>query len=118
MMQTAPGNVDETAVPSSGLPPEASSKNVPAPGGAGYWRSHIFFFWLGIGGAVGTLIGLGLSVYFYQASQIRPLLTFSVHPLKTELQRPYLDIELSFMYKGKPFDAESITSFQVSILNA
>lgn len=117
-MQTAPGNVDEPSVPSPGPPPEASSKNVRAPKGAGDWRSHIFFFWLGIGGAVGTLIGLCLSVYFYQASQIKPLLTFSVHPLKTELQRPDFDKELGFIYKGKPVDSASITSVQVSIWNA
>jgi hypothetical protein len=84
----------------------------------GDWRSHIFFFWLSIVGTVGTLIGVLLTVYFYQASQIRPLLTFSVHPLKTELQRPDFDKELGFIYKGKPVDSESITSVQVCIWNA
>src|SRR6266404_7698921 len=86
--------------------------------GVGDWRNHIFFFWLGIVGTVGTLIGIVLSVYFYQASQIKPLLTFSVHPLKTELQRPDFDKELGFIYKGKPVDSESITSVQVCIWNA
>ena len=86
--------------------------------GVGDWRSHIFFFWLGIIGTVGTLIGIVLSVYFYQASQIKPLLTFSVHPLKTELQRPDFDKELGFIYKGKPVNSESITSVQVCIWNA
>ena len=68
--------------------------------GIGDWRSHIFFFWLGIVGTVGSLIGIVLSFYFYQESQIKPLLTFSVHPLKTELQRPDFDKELGFIYKG------------------
>jgi len=86
--------------------------------GVGDWRSHIFFFWLGIVGTVGTLIGIVLSVYFYQASQIKPLLTFSVHPLKTELQRPDFDKELGFIYKGMPVNSESITSVQVCIWNA
>lgn len=84
----------------------------------GDWRSHIFFFWLGVVGTVGTLIGIVLSVYFYQASQIKPLLTFSVHPLKTELQRPDFDKELGFIYKGNPVNSESITSVQVCIWNA
>jgi hypothetical protein len=86
--------------------------------GIGDWRSHIFFFWLGIVGTVGSLIGIVLSFYFYQESQIKPLLTFSVHPLKTELQRPDFDKELGFIYKGKPVNSESITSVQVCIWNA
>ena len=87
------------------------------PQGVGNWRDHIFF-WFGIVGTVGTLVGVVLSVYFYQASKIKPLLTFGVHPLKTELQRPDYDKELGFIYKGKPVDSESITSVQVSIWNA
>jgi hypothetical protein len=74
--------------------------------GAGDWRSHIFFFWLSIVGTVGTLVGVALSVYFYRASLIKPLLTFGVHPLKTELLRPDYDKELGFIYKGKPVDSE------------
>jgi len=97
---------------------EAPKRAAPASEGVGDWRSHIFFFWLGIVGTVGTLVGVVLSVYFYQASQIRPLLIFAVHPLKTELQRPEYDKELGFIYKGKPLDSESITSVQVSIWNA
>jgi hypothetical protein len=104
MMETGPDNVDEPVA--------------PAAGGVGDWRKHIFFFWLSIVGTIGTLTGVPLSVYFYQASQIKPLLTFSVHPLKTELQRPDFDKELGFIYKGKPVDSESITSVQVSIWNA
>jgi hypothetical protein len=98
--------------------PEASNKVVPAPEGVGDWRSHIFFFWFSIVGTVGTLLGVVLSVYFYQASQIKPLLTFGVHPLKTELQRPDYEKELGFIYKGKPVGSESITAVQVSIWNA
>lgn len=93
--------------------PEASNKVARAPEGVGDWRS-----WLGIAGTVGTLFFGVLSVYFYQASKIKPLLTFGVHPLKTELQRPDYDKELGFIYKGKPVDTESITSVQVSIWNA
>jgi hypothetical protein len=104
--------------PPAGTPlPEASDKVAP-PEGDGNWRSHIFFFWLSIVGTVGTLVGVVLSVYFYQASQIKPMLTFGVHPLKTELQRPDYDKELGFIYRGKPIDSESITSVQVSIWNA
>jgi hypothetical protein len=104
MMETGSDNVDEPLA--------------PAAGGVGDWRSHIFFFWLSIVGTIGTLVGVALSVYFYQASQIKPLLTFSVHPLRTELQRPDFDKELGFIYKGKPVDSDSITSVQVSIWNA
>lgn len=105
--------------PAAGMPvPGASNKVAPAPEGVGGWRSHIFFFWLSIVGTVGTLLGVVLGVYFYQASQIKPLLTFGVHPLKTELQRPDYEKELGFIYKGKPVGSESITSVQVSIWNA
>jgi hypothetical protein len=58
------------------------------------------------------------ALYVYQISQIRPLLTFAVHPLKTELQRPDSDKELGFIYNGKPVDSESITSVQVAVWNA
>jgi hypothetical protein len=98
--------------------PAASNEVVPAPEGVGDWRSHIFFFWFSIVGTVGTLFFGVLSVYFYQASQIKPLLTFGVHPLMTELQRPDYDKELGFIYKGKPVGSESITSVQVAIWNA
>ena len=106
-------------VPATGMPvPEASNNVATAPEAVGDWHSHIFFFWLGISGTVGTLFFGVLSVYFYQASKIKPLLTFGVHPLKTELQRPDFDKELGFIYKGNPLDSESITSVQVSIWNA
>jgi hypothetical protein len=97
--------------------PEASDNVAPTPEGVGNWRSHIFF-WLSILETVGTLVSVVLAVYFYQASKIKPLLTFAVNPLKTELQRPDYDKELGFIYKGKPVDSESITSVQVSIWNA
>jgi hypothetical protein len=68
------------------------------------WQNHPFFFWLGIIGTVCTLIGIVLSIYLYRASQIKPMLTFGVHPLKTELQRPDYDKELGFVYQGKLVD--------------
>lgn len=74
--------------------------------------------WFGIVGTVVGIISIIMAVYFYQASKIKPLLTFGVHPLKTELQRPDYDKELGFIYKGKQLDSESITSIQVSIWNA
>ncbi len=83
----------------------------------GNWRDP-FSFWFGIVGTVATSISLVLALYFYQVSKIKPLLTFGVHPLKTELQRPDYDKELGFIYSGKPIDSESITSVQVSIWNA
>jgi hypothetical protein len=85
---------------------------------AGDWRTHIFFFWLSVIGTPAGLIGLALSAYFYQAAQIKPLLTFSVHPLMTELQRPDYDKDLGFIYKGTPVASQSITAVQVSIWNA
>jgi len=74
--------------------------------------------WFGIVGIVVGIIGIVLAVYFFQASKIKPLLTFGVHPLKTELQRPDYDKELGFIYKGKPVNTESITSVQVAIWNS
>jgi hypothetical protein len=103
----------------AGMPaPKVSNKVTPTPEGVGDWRGHVFFFWLSIVGTVGTLGGIVLSVFLYQVSQIEPLLTFAVHPLKTELQRPDYDKELGFIYKGKPVESASITSVQVSIWNA
>jgi hypothetical protein len=81
------------------------------------WQNHPFFFWLGIGGTVGTLIGIVLSIYLYRASQIKPMLTFGVLPLKTELQRPDYDKELGFVYQGKLVDSASITAVQLGIWN-
>jgi len=46
------------------------------------------------------------------------VLTFGVHPLKTELQRPDYDKELGFVYQGKLVDSASITAVQVAIWNA
>jgi hypothetical protein len=74
--------------------------------------------WIGIIGAVFGIVSLALSIYFYQASKIAPLLTFAVHPLKTELLRPDYDKSLGFTYGGTPIDSESITAVQVSIWNA
>ena len=82
------------------------------------WQNHIFFFWFSIAGTVGTLFGIVLSVYLYGASLVKPLLTFGVHPLKTELQRPEYGKELGFVYEGKPVDSASISAVQVSIWNA
>jgi hypothetical protein len=82
------------------------------------WQNHVFFFWLGILGTVGTLIGIVLSIYLYRASQVKPILTFGVLPLKTELQRPDYDKELGFVYQGKLVDSASITAVQVAIWNA
>lgn len=80
--------------------------------------NHPLFFWLSVVGGVTTIIGFVLSIYFYQASQIAPLLTFGVYPIKTELQRPDFDKKLGFVYEGKPIESEAITSVQVSIWNA
>lgn len=98
--------------------PETSGTVALGPEVGRDWRHHIFFFWFSIFGSIATIIGLVLSIYFYQAAQVKPLLTFGVHPLKTELQRPDFDKELGFIYKGKPIESEGITSVQVSIWNA
>jgi hypothetical protein len=82
------------------------------------WQNHPFFFWLGIGGTVTTIFSVALNVYLYRASQIKPMLTFGVLPLKTELQRPDYDKELGFVYQGKLVDSASITAVQVAIWNA
>src|SRR5665213_717698 len=109
----------EVITPAAGMPlPEGSGTVGPTPEGGGDWQSHIFFFWFSIFGTVTTILGFVLSIYFYRAAQVKPLLTFGVHPLKTELQRPDFDKELGFIYKGKPIESESITSVQVSIWNA
>jgi hypothetical protein len=104
--------------PAAAMPlPNIPDKVASPPHGDGNWRKQIYF-WLSILGTIGTLVGVVLTVYFYQVSQIKPLLTFGVHPLKTELQRPDYEKDLGFIYKGKPLDSGSITSVQVSIWNA
>lgn len=113
-----PSTPTEPLAPAAGIPlPEASDNVAPPAEGAGNWRDH-FSFWFGIVGTFVGIISVVLTLYFYQVSKIKPLLTFGVHPLKTELQRPDYDKELGFIYKGKPVDSGSITSVQVSIWNA
>ena len=109
---TKPENLTPSNTAAQPLPDKVASP----PHGDGNWRDHNF--WFGIVGVVIGIIGIVLAVYFYQASKIKPLLMFGVHPLKTELQRPDYDKELGFIYKGKPVDSDSITSIQVSIWNA
>jgi hypothetical protein len=109
---TKPENLTPSNTAAQPLPDKVASP----PHGNGNWRDHNF--WFGIVGIVIGIIGIVLAVYFYQASKIKPLLTFGVHPLKTELQTPDYDKKLGFIYKGKPVDTESITSVQVSIWNA
>lgn len=107
----------------------SSAADMPSPGAVGQEpppprpipgpsRRDRFSFWFGIIGTVGTIIGIALAVYFYKVSKSKPLLTFSVHPLKTELKRPDFDKELGFIYRSKPIGSESITAVQVSIWNA
>ena len=81
------------------------------------WQNHPFFFWYGIFVSIVTLVSVVLSAYFYRASQIKPMLTFGVLPLKTELQRPDYDKELGFVYQGKLVDSASITAVQLAIWN-
>jgi hypothetical protein len=108
----------EASAPSAAMPlPDTTQKVASLPHGGGNWREHISL-WFGIVGTVTTIISIGLAVYFYQASQIKPLLTIGVHPLKTELQPPDYDKDLAFIYQGKKIDSESITSVQLSIWNA
>lgn len=108
---TKPENLTPSNTAAQPLPDKVASPSH----GDGNWRDHNF--WFGIIGIAIGIIGIVLAVYFYQASKIKPLLTFGVYPLKTELQRPDYDKELGFIYNGKPLDAEIITSVQVSIWN-
>jgi hypothetical protein len=108
------------AAPAAATPLRLTSDKVALPpGGVGSSRDRNFWFGVcGIVGMVASCIALPLALYLYQASKVKPLLTFGVHPLKTELQRPDQDKDLGFIYRGKPVDSESITSVQVSIWNA
>jgi len=104
--------------PSTAMPTPPAIDNLgSAPLGVRDLRDHISF-WFNIISAIVSIISIVLAVYFYQASRIKPLLTFGVHPLKMELQRPDYDNELGFTYNGKPVDSDRITSVQVSIWNA
>jgi len=77
--------------------------------------------WIGVVGTVATifsLISLPLSLYLYIASQQAPLLTIAVYPLQIETHRTDFDNEFGFTYRGKPVDAETITSAKIAIWNA
>jgi hypothetical protein len=92
------------------------SPTSPPPRAAWTWQQ--FITWLGIAGGIASIIGLPYAWYLFRASQVEPLLTFAVHPLKTELQRPDFDKKLGFTYDGTPIDTEAITSVQVAVWNA
>jgi hypothetical protein len=120
-----PSMPTDPPTPAAGVPlPAESDRVAPPPDAARSWWDQ-FIVRSGIVGTVFTIVGtvvtiasVGLAVYFYEASQVKPRLTFGVHPLKTELQRPDYDKDLGFIYGGKPIESESITSVQVSIWNA
>ena len=75
-------------------------------------------YWVGIAGAFLGILGIVLSVYFYEAARIEPALTYIVHPLRTELRSPDFDKDLHFTYRGKPVQSDSVTAVQVAIFNA
>jgi hypothetical protein len=106
------------ALPVAVVPSVSADSTVIAepPQPLGKYRRASFLFNIVCG--VCTITSLILAVYFYQASKIKPLLTFAVNPLKAELQRPDYDKDLGFVYKGKPVDSDSVTSVQVCVWNA
>ncbi len=72
----------------------------------GFWISMVF-------GVVGLIYGyLG-----YEASKQYPALTYAVHPIKTELQRPDFDDQFKFFHRGKPVESNTVTAVQVAIWN-
>lgn len=80
-------------------------------------RRFSFSDWLAVLGLSGTVMGFALSYYFYRESRVYPLLTFTVHPLKTELKRPEFAQELGFTYRGHPLSAPVLTSAQAALWN-
>lgn len=78
--------------------------------------------WIGVWA---TIISLGvgilavlIGVYLYQKSIVAPDLTYTVHPLRTELRAPDFDSDLAFTYRGQPISERQVTSLQVAIWNA
>lgn len=72
---------------------------------------------VGIAGSIASIIGILLSVYFFQASREKSKLTYFVHPAKAAVVRTQQTSRLAVQYDGQGLKSD-ITAAQVAFWNA
>jgi hypothetical protein len=93
---------------------------VSPPSAGGGWRSQLARFkpkswsWWTI---TGWLVSVVLAVYQLVSADKSPRLTVATFPLKFETYRSDFDTDFGFTFRGKPINAESVTSVKIAIWN-
>ncbi len=72
---------------------------------------------VGIAGSIASIVGIALSVYFFQASREKPELTYFVHPAKAAVVRTGQTSRLSVQFDGQNLTSD-ITAAQIAFWNA
>ena len=72
---------------------------------------------VGIAGSIASVIGIGLSAYFFLASRETPELTYFVHPAKAAVVRTGQSSRVSVQFDGQLLTGD-ITAAQVAFWNA
>lgn len=72
---------------------------------------------IGIIGTVASIIGIFLSIYFYQASREKPELTYYVNPAKAAVFRTGQISNIDVQFEGKKLKSD-ITATQIAFWNA
>jgi len=73
---------------------------------------------VGISGAIASLIGLPLAVYFYFAGRSTPRITAYVHPVRATVVKVGQASALTILFRGQPITGGDITAAQLAIWNA
>lgn len=72
---------------------------------------------VGIAGSIASIVGILLSVYFFQMSVEKPELTYVVHPIKTAVVRTGQISRLSVRFDGKNL-TDDVTAAQIAFWNS
>lgn len=72
---------------------------------------------VGILGSVASIIGFGISIYFYLATKEAPELTYFIHPVKAAVVRAGQASNITVQLEGKNFVGD-VTAAQIAIWNA
>lgn len=83
-------------------------------------RTLIRFFGrpgVGIAGSIASILGIGLSVYFFLASRERSELTYFVHPVKAAVVRTGQSSRLSVQFDAQALTCD-VTATQIAFWNA
>lgn len=72
---------------------------------------------VGIAGSIASILGIGLSVYFFWAAREVPELTYFVHPAKAAVVRTGQSSRVSVQFDGQVLSSD-ITAAQIAFWNA